>query len=300
MNIQKWLKDNTTDLSSKTIAITGSTGGLAKHLVSVFASLNANLILINRNKEKTQKQIAQLKEAYPNISIEFVECNLSNFDNVKSATEQLKSKEIDILYLAAGVYNVPRFKTKENYDNIFQTNFISHYYITKELLPQLNKRNGHIVAISSIAHNYSTLDENDIDFKTRKKASKVYGNSKRFLTFSLHELMKHQQSKLSVVHPGVTLTDMTNHYPKAINWLVKIFIKLLFPSTQKACLSLIKGIFEITENSTWIGPKLFNIWGKPKKQKIKNSNIEEIKKIYNIAENIYNELKFGTQKNTSL
>ncbi len=300
MNIQKWLKENTTDMSSKTIAITGSTGGLAKHLVSVLASLNAKLILINRNKEKTEKQIAELKETYPNISIEFIECDLANFDNVKEVTEQFKTKEIDILYLAAGVYNVPRFKTKENFDNIFQTNFVSHYYIAKELLPQLNKRNGHIVAVSSIALNYSTLDENDIDFSSRKKASKVYGNSKRFLTFALHELMRHQHAKLSVVHPGVTLTDMTNHYPKAINWLVKIFIKLLFPSTQKACLSLIKGIFETTESSTWIGPKIFNIWGKPKKQKIKNSNNEEIKKIYNIAENIYKKLKFDTEKNTSL
>ena len=88
------------------------------------------------------------------------------------------------------------------------------------------------MAVSSIAYNYSKIDENDIDFSTRKRASKAYGNSKRFLTFALHELCKNEKVNLAVVQPGVTLTNMTNHYPKAINWLVKIGIKLLFPSLK--------------------------------------------------------------------
>ena len=67
------------------------------------------------------------------------------------------------------------------------------------------------------------------------------------------ELCKNEGVKVSVVHPGVTLTDMTNHYPKAINWLVKIGIKCLFPNIQKASLSLIKGIFE---NSRIIYPRI--------------------------------------------
>ena len=52
MNIQKWITQNTTSLKGKTIAITGSTGGISKHLTKSLANLGANLILINRNKEK--------------------------------------------------------------------------------------------------------------------------------------------------------------------------------------------------------------------------------------------------------
>ena len=93
---------------------------------------------------------------------------------------------------------------------------------------------GKIVVVSSVAYNYSTIDENDIDFSTRKKASKVYGNSKRFLTFALMELLQNSHCKLSIVHPGITLTQMTNHYPKYINWLVKFGIKILFPTTASS------------------------------------------------------------------
>ena len=290
MNIQQWLKINTRDLTGKTIAITGSTGGLAKQLISSLAPLNANFILLNRNKEKTQQQINYLKDKHPNIAIEYIECNLADFESVKNATTILKSKHIDILYLAAGAYNIPRLKTKQ-YDNIFQINFVSHYYMVKELLPQLNSFNGKIIAVSSISYNYSKIDENDIDFSKQKKASKVYGNSKRFLTFSLHELMQNQTATLAIVHPGITLTSMTNHYPKYINWLVKIIIKLMFPSTKKASLSLVNGVFATTEFQTWIGPRIFNNWGFPKKQKINNIKNQEIKKIFNTAENIYKKLK---------
>ena len=188
MNVQKWIKANTSDLTNKTIAITGSTGGLACFIVKVFASLNANLILINRNKEKTEKQIKELKEINPKIKIDYIQCDLSNFESVKTATEKLKQFDINTLYLSSGVYNVARTKSSLGYDNIFQTNFVSHYYITKQLVTNLKKQDGNIVAVSSIAHNYSKIDEQDIDFSSNTKQSKVYGNSKRFLMFSLIKL----------------------------------------------------------------------------------------------------------------
>lgn len=291
MNISKWLKENTSNLTNKTIAITGSTGGLLNNIVKIFASLNANLILLNRNKEKSEHQINELRSLYPNIKIEYIACDLSNFENVKSATTILKQKHIDILYLAAGVYNVKRFKTDLGYDSVFQTNFVSHYFIAKELLTNLKAVNGKIVAVSSIAYNYSKIDTNDIDFSTRKKHSKVYGNAKRFLMFALMKLCKKENVNLSIVHPGVTLTEMTNHYPKAINWLVKIFIKLFLPSNEKASLSLIKGLFENISYGKWMGPKIFNVWGKPRQNKLKSFNLNEVNKIYEIAENIYNKIK---------
>ena len=177
------------------------------------------------------------------------------------------------------------------YDNIFQTNFLSHFYMAKELLQNIKNTNGKIVAVSSIAHNYSQIDKKDIDFSKRTKHSKVYGNAKRFLTFSLHELAKSENVQLSIVHPGLTLTEMTNHYPKAINWFVKLIIGLVCPTSKKACLSLIQGLFENTDYHKWIGPSILNIWGKPKKKKLKTCTESESNKIFEIAENIYNTIK---------
>ena len=286
MNIKKWLDLNTSDLSGKTVALTGTTGGLMALVVDFLCSKNANMVFLNRSKEKTQSQIDSLKQKYKTAQIEFVECDLENFESVKHAADILKSKNIDILYLSAGAYNIKRHKTSLGFDNIFQINFVSHYYLAKQLLPVLNLRNGKIVVVGSIAHSYSKIDVHDIDFSKQKKSSKVYGNAKRFLMFSLMKLLEKANCKLSIVHPGVTLTNMTNHYPKAINWLVKIGIKLVFPSTKKACLSLIDGIFCNTNIHEWIGPKVFNVWGFPRFQKLK-INSSEIDEIFKIAENLF-------------
>lgn len=271
--------------------MTGSYGGIATHSVEHFAKLGANFIFLNRNKEKTNSQILKLKEINPEIKAEFIKCDLSNFKEVKDVVKTLKTKHIDILFLAAGVYNVKLFKTNSGYNNVFQTNFLSHYYIVKELLPNIKSVNGKVVAVSSIAHNYSKLDESDIDFSNRTKHSKVYGNSKRFLTFALQELAEVENFNLSIIHPGITLTEMTNHYPKAINWLVKILIKLIFPSPKKANLNFVKGVFSNTNHNQWIGPKFFKIYGYPKTQKLKTCSKEESELIFEIAEDIYNKLK---------
>lgn len=291
MNINKWIKLNTYDLANKTIAITGSTGGIIKQVVKYLAQLNANFIFINRNIAKTEQQINELTSTYPNIKIKFIQCDLANFSQVKSTVDILLNEHIDILYLAAGVYNVKRFKTDLGYDNVFQTNFVSHYYIVKQLLSNIKAANGKVIAVSSLAHNYSKIDINDIDFTNQTKHSKVYGNAKRFLTYALQELAKQEDFNLSIVHPGLTLTNMTNHYPKYINWLVKVFIGLFCPSVKKASLHLLKGVFDTTSYHEWIGPKLLQVYGKPKKIKLTTCHKDESNTIFKIAENIFNEIE---------
>ena len=101
------------------------------------------------------------------------------------------------------------------YLNVFQINFVSPYYIIKELLPSLRERGGRVVAVGSIAHNYSKYDENDIDFSSRKKASKVYGNAKRYLMYSLWGLEEYSSS-VAIAHPGIAVTNITSHFPRAV------------------------------------------------------------------------------------
>ncbi len=292
MNIQKWLNKNTNNLKNKRVVITGATGGLGKQLCFYLAYLNANITLAVRSESSANKLISEIKEKYPNANLEFIPLNLESFESVNNFISQIKKYNgIDVLINNAGIYNVPIKKLEHGYNNVFAVNFVYPYYIIKKLLPELEKKENSVcLAVSSIAHNYSKIDLNDIDFSTRKKASKIYGNSKRFLTYSLIELFKNQKVNLSIVHPGITLTNMTNHYPKLINPIVKIGIKLLFPSPQKATLNLVYGIFNPQKDCFWTGPKLFNIWGKPKIKKLKTATKQEQKQIFEFAEEIYCDL----------
>ncbi len=291
MTIEKWIAQNTNRLDGKTICITGSTGGLAQAFVYQLARLGANFIFVNRNKEKSENQKQNLIKSFPAIKIQIIISDLFDMNSVKLLVCKLKQTHIDILILNAAIYNVPRKISSAGYDNVFQVNFVSNYYIVKQLLTSLRKvKNSKIVVIGSIAHNYSKVNFDDIQMLKNAKPSKIYGNSKRFLMIALQKLLNNNSVELSVVHPGITLTQMTNHYPVVINWLVKLGIKLFFPSTQKACLSVIAGIFDRTSYNEWIGPKRHNIWGYPKKKKINTFSKDEASRIFLSAEKIYSEL----------
>lgn len=293
MNYKKWLDNNTQSLKNKRIIVNGATGGIGHELCMWLAHLGADITLLARDKCKANTLKYEILDLYPETHIDIIMADLLNIESINLAIDKIKTYNgIDAIILNAGVYNVPLHEVNTGYNNIFQTNFISPYYLVKQLLPELNKREGaKVVAVSSIAHNYSTINADDIDFSNHTKASKIYGNSKRFLTFALHELFKNETTtKLSIVHPGITLTDMTNHYPKAINWLVKITIKILFHSPNKASLNLIKGLFDHTKYHEWIGPKTYNIWGLPEKQQMNTCTTAESEQIYKIAEEIYEKI----------
>lgn len=291
MTIKKWLYKNTNNLTGKTVAISGATGGLGLVLCDYLSKLGANLILLNRSEQKTNFLQNDLQNKYPNCRTEFIKVDMQDFESVKFATEQLKQKQIDILLLNAGAYKIPRCKTSLGYDNVFQINFVSPYYMIRQLLPYL-KNESRVVVVGSIAHNYSKINEKDIDFSNQKKPSKVYGNAKRFLMFSLFEYFKNnpQNAKLSVCHPGITYTNISTHFSRFTNAIIKYPMKIIFEKPKKAALSILKGFFDETPYHTWIGPKIWNIWGMPKKQKLKTVKFEESQKIAKIAENIYQNI----------
>ncbi len=291
MNIEKWLKENTSSLSGKLVAITGSTGGLGKDLCKYLLGLGASLILLDRNAERSSALRQKLLSEYTNASVRCINVDLEDIDSVRSAVSILKSEPLDVFIHNAGAYSIPRHKCSTGFDNVFQINFVSPYYIINELLPLLNERSGKVVVVGSIAHNYSKTDENDIDFSTREQASKVYGNSKRYLMFSLFPLSeKAPNVAFSVTHPGISFTNITAHYPKLIFAVIKHPMKVIFMKPRTACLSVLRGIFEPCSECEWIGPRLFDIWGAPKKKVLNTASPAEREFIVNTAESIYNQL----------
>ncbi len=292
MSIKSFLKKNTSSLLGKTVAVTGTTGGLGRELCSHLASLGANLVLMDRNRQRSEDFSRELQESFPDISVKLITLDLADIKSVKRATEELKLEKPDVFIHNAGAYSIPRYVTDTGLDNVFQINFASPYYIIRELLPELREKNGRVVAVGSIAHNYSKIDEGDVDFKTRKRASLVYGNAKRYLTYALHELFKDEEKvSLAITHPGISFTNITAHYPKLIFAIIKYPMKVIFMKPKKASLSILLGVFEKTEYCAWIGPRAFNVWGLPKKKKLKTANSREIALIAENAENIYKKIK---------
>lgn len=288
MNVNKWLKLNTESLAGKTVAVTGTTGGLGREICLHLATLGASIILMDRNASRSEKFREELQNRFTGALFSCINVDMTDIESVKKALLQLKRDCPDIMIHNAGAYSIPRCKCTTGYDNVFQINFTSPYYMIRGLLPEMREKKGKFIVVGSIAHNYSKTDESDIDFSTRAKASKVYGNAKRYLMFSLYELFKDEKyATLSVTHPGITFTNITAHYPKIIFAIIKHPMKVIFMKPKKAALCIVKGAFDSTELNEWIGPRLFNVWGFPKKQRLKTCSDGERKMIAKNAESIY-------------
>lgn len=288
VNIDKWLKDNTSDLQGKVVVMTGAAGGLGSVTSRYLVQANAKLIMLERDVEKMEIVSKQLREEFPNAEIETMQIDLNSISSINEVSAKLVDQRIDYLILNAGVYDIPLVKSELGYNNVFTINFIGQYHLIRKLLPALQRTKGKVIPVSSISMDYGRFNENDVDYTNEPKSTKIYGNSKRVFTLALSEMFKDRDDvRLAIVHPGVTLTPMTNAQNKA---LTNIFMKLIFPKPTTAALSIVAGVFNDIEHDEWIGPKRKNIWGAPSVKKLPESTAEERAKIYNLAEAICKEI----------
>ena len=288
MTVKHWINKNTSSLRGRTVAVVGATGGIGSKVCMQLALLGADIIFLDRNKRRSDALKKSITEKYPDTNIRRIRMDLCDMGSVKSAALGLSACKIDILILCAGLYAVPRERGGKEFNQVFGVNFAAQYCFVKLMLTCLREHRSKVVVVGSIAHRFCTADENDIDF-SRKRCTDavVYGNAKRYMMFSLIGLLKEEKDiSFSLVHPGISFTGITSHYPVALQRLIKLPMKLIFISPSKAALNVLAGIFKGVGSDEWIGPSVFGIWGYPKKQKLRPIDEHEYKFINDTAERI--------------
>ncbi|MEL7124388.1 MAG: SDR family NAD(P)-dependent oxidoreductase, partial [Bacteroidota bacterium] len=135
------IDNHSQDMTGRVVAITGTTSGTGFVCAREVAKRGASVILLNRESSRSANALQQLQEAVPSATFDQVVCDLQDFDSVKNAAESIKAKydTIDVLVNNAGVMALKDQATKDGYDVQIQTNCISHFLLTKELFPLLQK-----------------------------------------------------------------------------------------------------------------------------------------------------------------
>ncbi len=279
----------------KRVALFGATGGIGRELCRYILQLGGVLVTVDRNPCKAEELATSLRAEFPSAQLWQVTADLEDVAAVEAACRCLQELEVDVLIHNAGAYSIPRKLCSTGLDNVFQINFASPYYVTRRLADHLAARGGRVVVVGSIAHTYSRSDPADVDFSTRRQASLVYGNAKRYLMFSLMAWGEtHPAVPVAVTHPGITFTGITAHYPPCLFALIKHPMKWIFMPPRMAALSVLQGLFTDTPAGTWIGPRLFGVWGRPRRTRLHTCPPEEQRAIADRAECIYTRLQQNT------
>ena len=161
LHLEEVINNHAQDMTGKIVAITGTTSGTGFVCAGELAKKGATVILLNRKSERSEEAHKLLLESLPEEKFDPIACDLQSFESVHSAMEIIKSKYtvIDVLVNNAGVMALKDQATRDGYDVQMQTNVISHFLITKELFPLLQKsKEARIVNHSSMARLGGPLD----------------------------------------------------------------------------------------------------------------------------------------------
>ena len=128
-------------MAGKTIVVTGGSRGLGFVTGLSLAKKGASVIVLARNSAGAEAARAEIAAASTGPEPQLVTCDLLDFSSVREAASQLKerTRSIDVLCLNAGVMLQPDLPSCDGYDVTISTNVLSHFLLTRELLPQLEQ-----------------------------------------------------------------------------------------------------------------------------------------------------------------
>jgi dehydrogenase/reductase SDR family member 12 len=149
--ILHWRPVTDYDMSSKTVIVTGPTSGLGKEVATTLRSLNANLILVARNREKLTELSDELSSASGSGTIESVVADMGNLSQVEAACVEIASKResIDALIHNAGALLNAFTRTDDGLETTIASHVVGPFVMTSRLLPLLEKANGRVITVSS-------------------------------------------------------------------------------------------------------------------------------------------------------
>ncbi|XQW85469.1 SDR family NAD(P)-dependent oxidoreductase [Thalassotalea piscium] len=232
IHLNKVLEEHSQDMTSKVVAITGTTSGTGFVFAREVAKKGATVLLLNRTSARSENAYKQLTEAVPSGKFEAITCDLQDFESVKQAAEQIKSEYsvLDVLVNNASIMAVKDEATKDGYDVQMQTNAISHFLLTKELYPLLkNSSEARVINQTSLARLGGPLEpayfeknggnlggngtpEETANFQGARweryhqtklaNATFTYGLKKKLLEANVKNIIS------LLAHPGVAITNL--------------------------------------------------------------------------------------------
>jgi NAD(P)-dependent dehydrogenase (short-subunit alcohol dehydrogenase family) len=243
-------------MTGKTVVITGTTSGTGKVAARTVAELGAKVLVLNRASSRSDAAYEELTAAFPDAEVHAVECDLQSFSSVTAAAKEVKAlcpEGVHVLANNAGVMALGDQATGDGFDVQMQTNHLSHFLLTSELWPLLDKAaeasgEARVVNHSSVARMVpgKTLKAEYLEGNGGKLGGDGTGlvmNGPRWIrynqsklanaafTAALHHRIDKSGSKVKalVAHPGLARTELQETSVKKGGmgrWFTNVFMRM--------------------------------------------------------------------------
>jgi retinol dehydrogenase 13 len=216
-NVYSMIKNNrldskicTDDFQDKLVVITGATSGIGYVTAKKYASKGANLLCINRNKEKSEQLSAEIEQTY-NTKCDFFIADLSSIEETHQVAQKLLeiSKPIDVIIHNAGVYLTKKELTTDGLEKVFMVQYLSSFIINYTLKDKLKTQNkSRVILVNSEGHRFAAwgLKLDDLNWEKRRYSGlKSYGSAKLSQLLSMlifDDFFRSSGVTINAMHPG--------------------------------------------------------------------------------------------------
>jgi len=200
----------------KLVVITGATSGIGYETAKIFASRGADIVSINRSREKSEKLCSEIEQEF-GVSCSYYLADFSKLSDIHRAGAELASlnRNIDVLIHNAGVYSTKKTYTEDGIETVFQVTYLSTFvlnYLLKEKL--FSQQKARIIFVNSEGHRFalSGLHVDDLRWERHHYTGlKSYGAAKTAQLLSMYpfaDCFKESGVTINAMHPGDVKTNM--------------------------------------------------------------------------------------------
>jgi NAD(P)-dependent dehydrogenase (short-subunit alcohol dehydrogenase family) len=227
-----------TDMTGKTILVTGGTGGIGKHTAIGLAKLGARVIVSGRDQQRGLEGVADIQRASNNQNVHLLLADLSTMAGVRQLANTFKAQfnQLDVLVNNAGLLKGQRSETTDGLEADFAVNVVAPYLLTLELLPLLQASRGRIVNLNG-GMPFGQIDLNNMQAEKSFEGLRTYSHAKMLMTAASFEFARRLSSTgvtINVVYPGGASTAMTQAMtPKMLPRFMRLFWPIFSAMMQK-------------------------------------------------------------------
>ncbi len=194
--------------SEPIILLTGATDGLGQAVACDLARRGATLLLHGRDPQRIAATTEAIRQEAPTTTVRSYRADLASLAEVRRFAAEVLANEprLDVLVNNAGIgTTVPggpsRQESKDGLELRFAVNYLSHYLLTKLLLPLLQtSAPARIVNVSSAGQ--QAMDFDDPQITKGYSGGRAYCQSKLAqITWTMHEAP-------ALARKGITITAL--------------------------------------------------------------------------------------------
>jgi retinol dehydrogenase 13 len=253
------------DFKNRLVVITGATSGIGYVTARKYASLGANLLCINRNREKSEALQKEIEKEF-GVRCDYRIADLSSIKEIFRVSNELLqlSTPIDVLIHNAGNYLTKREVTPDGFEKVFVVHYLSSFIMNYVLMDKLKAQdNARIIMVGSEGYRFAAwgLRLDDLNWEKRRYSGmRSYGSAKMAQLLSMSEfngLFLNSGVTLNTMHPGAVKTGTGVENGRVYRWFKRNFFDKMLKSPEISAEALY--YLGVSKEIDGVSGKFFNL-----------------------------------------